>query len=41
MEKNSLKLSFVGDIFPENLGYNAGFGVASKYIEHKGNIWNK
>ena len=41
MEKNSLKLSCVGDIFPANLGYNAGFGVASKFLEHKGNIWDE
>ena len=40
MEKNSLKLSFVGDIFPANLGYNSGFGVASSFSDHNGTIWN-
>ena len=35
----SFKLALVGDIFPANLGYNSGFGVASKFLRHNGLIW--
>lgn len=36
-----MKLTIIGDIFPANLGYNAGFGVASQFINHKGEPWKK
>lgn len=34
-------LTVVGDIFPANLDYNIGFGVASTFNKHKGAIWEK
>jgi len=33
------KLVFVGDIFPANLHYTIGFGVASKFASNKGKLW--
>ncbi len=39
MKNNHLKLTFVGDIFPANLGYNAGFGIVSKFLKHNGKVW--
>ncbi len=38
---SKIKLTLVGDIFPANLGYNSGFGIASQYLKHKGNTWEK
>lgn len=34
-----LNLVFVGDIFPANLKYNIGFGVASQFAYKKGECW--
>ena len=34
-------ISFVGDLFPANMGYNNGFGVGSSFLKHHGNIWRK
>ena len=34
------RLSFVGDIFPGNLIYNVGFGVASNFLKHNGCKWD-
>ena len=30
---------FVGDIFPANMGYNIGFGVASQFARYNGESW--
>ena len=34
-----LNLVFVGDIFPANMGYNIGFGVASQFAQNNGESW--
>jgi len=34
-----VKITFVGDIFPANLHYTIGFGVASQFYKHKGKPW--
>jgi len=39
MEK--VKITLVGDIFPANLFYTIGFGVASEFYKHKGEPWLK
>lgn len=38
---NKVVISFVGDIFPANMGYNSGFGVGSSFLKHYGEIWKK
>lgn len=34
-----VKITFVGDIFPANLHYTIGFGVASEFYKHRGKPW--
>ncbi len=34
-----LNLTFVGDIFPANLKYHTGFGVASQFEKNNGKLW--
>ncbi len=34
-----IKITFVGDIFPANLHYTIGFGVASEFYKHRGKPW--
>lgn len=34
-----MKVTFVGDIFPANLPYHNGFGIASEFNRHKGFPW--
>ena len=34
-------ISFVGDLFPANMGYNNGFGVGSSFLKHHGDIWEE
>lgn len=36
-----VKITLVGDIFPGNLPYTIGFGLASQFHEHKGKPWIK
>jgi poly-gamma-glutamate capsule biosynthesis protein CapA/YwtB (metallophosphatase superfamily) len=36
-----MKLAFCGDIFPANLHYTIGYGVASRFVLHKGKPWVK
>jgi len=37
----NVKVTLVGDIFPANLHYTIGFGVASEFYKHKGEPWLK
>ena len=37
--KESLQLTFVGDIFPADLEFNIGFGIKSLFEHHQGNPW--
>lgn len=43
MAKNKIKMKanlvFVGDIFPANLHYTIGFGVASQFARNNGKLW--
>ena len=34
-----VKITFVGDIFPANLHYTIGFGIASQFFKHRGKQW--
>lgn len=36
-----VKITFLGDIFPANLHYTIGFGVASQFAKHNGAPWIK
>lgn len=38
-EKSILKLTFIGDVFPANLPYHNGFGVAGEFNKHFGKEW--
>ena len=36
---NSVKLTFVGDLFPGNIIESVGIGIGSQFLGHKGNPW--
>ena len=39
--KNKIKFTLVGDIFPGNLDLTVGFGIASEFYKHEGNVWKE